>query len=543
MQTTNPAGRLIAFQHRRKKTKAGEARPTILAVKYPADSLGVTHVELEDDLAELDFVHGFFPTAWRPVQLREDLSEIVKNRKHHIHFRKPEDNETLDDILKIWPRESLDITAKGRGAKKKETLVGIPSETASEFDGMKSGDTYLGIFGGSGFNLIIALINRAAEIGARVFLTSPKHLKIARDAEHAEKKEDADILLRLYEKSSELFHEIFPTDVQTWEVMHSWDIVEKAMKTRIETNQLAEAIANHNIYASNKYLGSQFAKTVLEAKKGDRTLLEVQEFEDQAQEDLEASIEAHPLSEYLFGDIKGCGPRFFGKIMSAIRDIRRFPRIQPNGKGIGACLRFSGFAVEKVNGRNTIQRFRRGGGMPGNPVIKQGIWLWIDMQVSKQKDTVWGMRFREIKEELHKKHPLPELVCDTEIPLIEGKYTFDEADGSGTIDLGKSKSYAFTGGKISTSEKGKKVLIVPPETIPLPEGWSITNGICAIPQPGGKVMYRPGTTRYTKIHIHKIAMWKLGTEFIIWMFKRWWQYVDEMEAKRKAEKENQPKAA
>jgi hypothetical protein len=519
-------GRVIGFQHRQKKTKDGEERPTVLATVGPSGE--PLKFECPDDLAELDFVHGMLPTAWRPVTVGENLSGT---QRHHIHFRPPNDNETLEGALEVWPRESLDIETKGRGKNKTETLVGIPTEVPSEFDGVKGGDTLVGILGGSGFDFTIALIGKAAEVGAKVFLTAPHNLKAARDKEHGLKDDDADLLRRLYGERPEFFHEMRPVDALSWEVFHTWDLTADAMKQRNKVVQRAERSARHAVYASKKYIGSELARAVLTAKMGDKTVELVIESEKEAQRDLEAAVEAHPLYQHLFADIKGVGPRFLGKFLSAIRDIRRFPR-----EGTGGFLRFAGYAVVKgPDGRHTIQRFRRGGGMPGNPEIKQAVWLLVDLQFSRQKDTPWGVRFQEIKAELHAKHPSVELICDTEIPLHEGRYSITPGENGGqnyTVDFGQGRTATFR--DVTVVERGeKKTLVVKPETVQLPEkGWVVKNGLYKVVMPGGETLYRPGTSRYTKIHLHKIACWKLGTEFLIWLFKKWWEFVDKQEAER-----------
>ena len=85
-RATETTGRIIGVQHRKKQTKEGEARPTILWIEDGASTEGSSgvQIELQDDLAELDFVHGKLPTLWRAVATGENLTGI---ELHHIHFR------------------------------------------------------------------------------------------------------------------------------------------------------------------------------------------------------------------------------------------------------------------------------------------------------------------------------------------------------------------------------------------------------------------------------------------------------------------------
>ncbi len=547
-------GRLIGVQHRRKKTKAGEERPTILAITTaspPPDTTTPEIIirELPDDLSELDFVYGFLPTNWGLVATGGDLSRFTEcDRAHHVRFRDPKKDESLEAVLAIWPRSSLRLEQKGRGKNKIDVLTGIPTEVAFEFDGLKPGDTVLGIFGGSGFNLTIALINKAEEIGASVLLVAPRYLKQYRDALHEEKEEDAKLILSLYRKQPELFHKMFLTDVQTWVTMHAWNLTEEAMTQRKKLVQRATAWALNHIFASKEYVGSRLAQAVLDAKMGDQTIQQVHDAEAEAQKALEDAVEKHPLFRFIFDDIKGCGPRFFGKLLSAIRDIRRFPRPHGEKGGIGAFLRFTGYAVVKgPNGKPTIQRFRRNGDTPGNPEIKQAVWLLIDMQFSRQTDTPWGLRFREIKAELQKKHPLPELVCDTEIPLKGLKYRYDEETKSCTVNFGNGRAQVFQDTEIvdkvlvvQDTEIVDKVLVVPKRILYLEEDtWSVKNGLYTIKNSDGSVSYIPGKSQYTKAHMHKITSWKLGTEFLIYVFGKCWEYQDLVDAERAKTKEKQ----
>jgi hypothetical protein len=154
------------------------------------------------------------------------------------------------------------------------------------------------------------------------------------------------------------------------------------------------------------------------------------------------------------------------------------------------------------------------------------------MQFMRRKDTEWGRRYIEIKEALKARHPMPELVCETKIPLRDGKWSFDESAGVYTVELARGKVATYKGSLKESN--GVKYLEISPEIIQLPFGWSTSNGVCAIPQPDGTTQYCLGKTQYTPIHLQKIASWKTATEFVIFVFEKWWEWVDEREAIRKA---------
>lgn len=531
---TESAGRIVSIKHRVKKTKDGEERPTMLGISEDS-SKDASTIELVDPFRELDFVHGMFADSMRPVVIGEVLKDF---QAHHIKYRKPEDNETIDGALLIWPRESLQIETSGRGKKKTEELVGIPTEVPESYTGLKSGDMIVAMFGGSGSSLMLAVLNKAHEIGAKVYLCSPHNVKRYREAEHFDKDEDHLTLINMYRAHPELFHEILPTDVVSWKVMAHWDFTEEAMGQRLRIIQRATKRAEHEVYARNEYVGSQLAQAVLEAKMGNRTVVEVMEEEKQCQKALEESIESHPLFHYLFSGFKGIGPRFFGKLLSAIRDIRRFPR-----ESVGAFLLFCGYGIVKgANGKPTIQRFRRGEqkNNPGNPEVKQAVWLLVSMQFVYQKDTPWGLRLRQIRDEMTANQPNAILECDTEIPLQKGKFKYNEESRECVVNFGRGRSQRFVGEIGTTTKEGKEiqVLRVAPETITLPNGedrWSVSNRLHTIKLPDETIIYRIGTNKWTKAHIWKNAQRRAGTEFLIWLYERWWTYIDEQEALRKKE--------
>ena len=82
------SGRIIGISHRVKKTKAGEARPTLVVIM---DGDQITKFKLEEETDELDFVFGRFPTEYRKVVEEEtDFSAFLDR---HLIRQKPKKEE------------------------------------------------------------------------------------------------------------------------------------------------------------------------------------------------------------------------------------------------------------------------------------------------------------------------------------------------------------------------------------------------------------------------------------------------------------------
>lgn len=65
--------RIIGIRHRVKRTIEGEARPTEVAIFESSDETIKTY-KIDDELAELDFVFGRFPTSYKEVGENEIIA-------------------------------------------------------------------------------------------------------------------------------------------------------------------------------------------------------------------------------------------------------------------------------------------------------------------------------------------------------------------------------------------------------------------------------------------------------------------------------------
>ena len=191
--------RFIGIRHRVKRTAEGEERPTMVAIK---EGDAITIFELEDEMAELDFVLGRFPTSYRAIEENEDLKSFLP---HQIKVRK---KKGLED-----------------------GVISVPAT----FDGLKCGDTVAMVLGGSGDRFAYALSRRAEEISANVIRITPFLLKDHRD--DIPKDDDHITLANLAVTNPDLFYAVGPRDRDFIAMREAYCARRDAQKDRIRCEQ------------------------------------------------------------------------------------------------------------------------------------------------------------------------------------------------------------------------------------------------------------------------------------------------------------------
>ncbi len=178
--------RCIGIRHRVKQTKDGEARPTQM-VMYEDDQY--TSYELEDDNAELDFVRGRFPVAFRAINETDNLTDFSPRHIKWRTVRKDEDTSKLN----------------AAHTRKVEGKLQVATKVPTNYDGLKSGDVVGMSMGGSGDRFAYALSKVGESVGATVYRLPPFELKRMRVVDA--KDEDAKLLAILVRDRRGLFHE------------------------------------------------------------------------------------------------------------------------------------------------------------------------------------------------------------------------------------------------------------------------------------------------------------------------------------------------
>lgn len=311
--------RFIGIRHRRKRTKEGEARPTTVAIMEGDQT--VTY-DLESDTAELDFLMQRFPVAWRKVADDEEIIYFAEEsmegvRVRHCKFRKAKAGE---DVTLLHPSHTLKIPDPKSG---KEVMM-IATQIPVAYEGLQNGDVVGMVLGGSGDRYASALSRRGEEIEAKVYRLPPFSLADKRGG--ATKDDDHLLLASLLHREPSLFYLVRRRDRDMIRTKEALSLRMSAMKSRIACGQRLEQrmvgrifldeegrypegkiedlaaaeLANDDIYTGN----------VAEERRYDR--------------ELEKVVKKMALWDKLFADIEGCGPRLAGGLIVPISDVRRF---------------------------------------------------------------------------------------------------------------------------------------------------------------------------------------------------------------------------
>lgn len=401
-------GRVIGIRHRVKRTAEGEARPTQVVI-LAGDEKKV--LELEDENAELDFVLGRLPVAYKALADDEEVGDNVLPR-HWKLKRTAEGDDVPENKLLVVDGEKFVIT-------------GVPSA----YEGLVPGDTVAMVLGGSGDNLAFALSRRAEEIGATVLRIPSFELKARR--KEAEKDVDAELLATLAMKNPELFYEATPRDRTLIKIRETFAARMEAMKERIACEQRLRTILVGKVFRSEEGLYPQGTIEELFAKeKANDIILQALEKEEKKRaKELEKAIEEFDVYTEIFSKVEGCGPAIAARVISSVMDIRRF----------SSDSKLKAFCGVHVGEGGKFVRRRRGAVANWSPDARQGLYLLAD-QFNRRPNSIWGKKLLEYKMKFREKHP--EEVVD-----------------------------------------GKK--------------------------------------RYSKGHIHKMAMWRTITKFVEWLYREW----------------------
>lgn len=352
--------RIIGITHRVKRTAQGEARPTLVAVK---DGKKLTVYELEEEQDELDFLYGKFPTGWRTAEAGEDLSGLPR---HHIRPKKD-----------------------GEGAR-------VPSG----YDGIGSGDVITMILGGSGDRFAYALARRGEKIGAKVYRIPG--VKLSERRGDVAKTDDHKSLVTIFEAEPNLFYEFAPADGDRILVSEAHRARREAQVARIGCEQRLRQNMIGTIFLSEAggYPEGTIEQYFIELKQTDVVFKTLFKEELARTKELRQAIEKIPVWQHYLKGVTGCGEVLAAGIMAPIGDIRMF----------ATPAKLKAFVGAHVLKDGRFPRKRSGEVANWNPRARQALFLLGD-QFVKRADSHWGLKLREYKGNLRKKHPVVE--CST----------------------------------------------------------------------------------------------------------------------------------
>lgn len=394
--------RHIGIQHRRKKTATGEARPTRVCIIGNDNS--VTEYELEDEMSELNFVHGLFPTQWRKV---EDTDDLATFKPSHIKWRKVKKDENLDEI----PENRRRVEGK---------VWEEADKVACAFDGLMSGDVVGMVLGGSGDKFAYALSNRGEEIGAQVYRLPPFALKEFRKTLNPDqdKENDAGILAGLVCNDQSQFYLVNRRERQLIKLDQAYHDRMDAMKARIGCEQKILQNLVGLIFCSEegKYPEGTIEVLYEQAKANDKILQGYLAEEDKRDKNLAKILKQLAIYEELFQPIEGVGPAIAARLIVAIRDIRRFATDAKLKAYLGVHVMNGGKFGERPSNKQFVRR-RAGEVANWQTDGRQALYLLVD-QFNRRPNTVWGKKLREIKARLRERHP--------EVVEVEGKKRYTD---------------------------------------------------------------------------------------------------------------------
>lgn len=352
--------RIIGVSHRVKRTAQGEARPTLVAVK---EGKKVIVYELTEEQDELDFLYNKFPTGWRTAEIEEDLSGLPE---HHVRKKKDSDE------------------------------IRVPNG----YDGFGSSDVVTMILGGSGDRFAYALSRHGEKIGAKVYRIPG--IKLSERRSDASKNDDHKTLIGIYEAEPALFYEFAPADGDRILVSEAHRARREAQVARIGCEQRLRQNLIGTIFLSEEggYPEGTIEQHFEKLKKTDKVFLALKTEEDARTTDLRKAVALIPIWQHYLKGVTGCGEVLAAGVLAPIGDIRMFATPAKLKAFVGAHVLKDGRFPRK-----------RGGEVANwNPRARQALYLLGD-QFVKRADSHWGLKLREYKVNLRKKHPAVE--CST----------------------------------------------------------------------------------------------------------------------------------
>lgn len=422
--------RIIGIRHRVKKTRDGEARPTMLAIS-DGDRV-VTH-ELEDETAELDFLLNRYPITWRDVAPDEDVTTILGDHQqwlYHCKTRKRSEDESVEG------RHPSQVIKLGK------TTI-LVTKVPLAYEGLRRGDTVASVLGGSGDRYNFALSRRAEELdvldqavdraaaeftspdaptGTRILRLTPALLKHYR--RDASKDDDHLLLARLAVEQPDLFYEVDRRDREYILAREAMRARRNVQKDRIKCEQrlLQRALGIVFLSEEGRYPEGRIEDQYDAIKANDRVFQALLAEEKARETELRKAVAALDVWTAVFEPIEGCGEVLAAGIITAIGDIRRFvvprnpddnrPSRTARERGASKLKAYLGVHVlsggkyADVAAEHQFPRNRSGQVGNWQKEGRQALYLLAD-QFVKRPGSEWGERQRRYKASFRERHPEP----------------------------------------------------------------------------------------------------------------------------------------
>lgn len=298
--------RIIGIKHRQKHTRDGESHPTLVLIEglgreQPLEATQKKRgrktskpketplLTLEDEDAELDFVYNRLPIAWRPLTQDEDLA-VFDTR----HIKPP----------------------------KKE---GDPTLVPCEFEGLRAGDVVIMQLGGSGGYLQAGLARQAERVGAHVYGVPSTTLKQLR-APDATKDDDTRLMLEVARKHPEHCYIQLRQHRLSLHITEAYRQWITAQRNRIACQLQLYQRAKGEVFFNEDTLDNpgSIHSAYLGLKANDSVLANLEAIEEERHRHLNGLLERAPIYRDALSAVEGCGPSTCARIIAAVGDLRRF---------------------------------------------------------------------------------------------------------------------------------------------------------------------------------------------------------------------------
>lgn len=327
--------RAIGIRHRVKQTRDGEARPTQMVI-FEDDQF--TSYDLDDDNAELDFVRGRFPVAFRAITAADNLSDF---NPRHVKWRTV---KATEDASKLHPAHTRKVEGK----------LQVATKVPTSYDGLKPGDVVGMSMGGSGDRFAYALSRVGEKVGATVFRLPPFELKRLRVVD--EKDGDAKLLAILVRDQRDLFHEVTANTRRIINVRECQTLRIDAMKGRIACEQrLLQALNGQVFCTEDDFRELDLEAAFAELKANDRIYLALEDEEGERLKALDRAVKDTEVWQEILEGVTGIGPALAGRLISSIGTIERF-MVEPDQARMDALYEES-VRLEREGGFKELHKY------------------------------------------------------------------------------------------------------------------------------------------------------------------------------------------
>lgn len=316
---------VLGFVHRRKKTRDQKPHPTRVCILTEA---GSKTYDLDSETTELFFAHRRFAIVWRKLDENEEFHDWwnseTKTGTHDLQCKWSVIKDK--DSVASAPAGRVKLLPDKRGNLVEHLLTHVPTE----FEGLLDGDDVVMALGGSGDRLAAYLFTVGESKGVRVFRVPPNYLLDRRGDQP--KSEDHVTLAEFFRdvqargsSDSRPFYQFRPRDVKAVRAKECLRLRQKALQQRIACQQQCEEqVIGKTFVGDDGWDGASVEQLVRQELANDEVLQGLVKNEKKRGQELTRAVRGLDAWAQLLVNVTGCGERIAAGILAAISDVRRF---------------------------------------------------------------------------------------------------------------------------------------------------------------------------------------------------------------------------